>query len=195
MACTPSQSCKRTPSTQDLTLRDEMGNLLLLVTLYMMQGVPLGLTMGSMYVFCLWTLLPFFSTCSCCSSSSTYVCTTCDAASLTPNRPPSPFLLQSNASYTQIGLFSLAAYPYSFKLLWSPLVDSVYSAAIGRRKSWIVPVQALSAVLMIGGASWLESRLQVHIARGCLFWVYFGGGYKAFWRIPRIWMLNSNTKQ
>ena len=49
-----------------------------------------------------------------------------------------PFLLQANASYTQIGIFSLAAYPYSFKLFWSPIVDSVYSLAFGRRKSWIV---------------------------------------------------------
>ena len=49
-----------------------------------------------------------------------------------------PFLLQAKASYTAIGIFSLASYPYSFKLLWSPLVDSIYSLAFGRRKSWVV---------------------------------------------------------
>ena len=49
-----------------------------------------------------------------------------------------PFLLQSRASYTAIGIFSVASYPYSFKLLWSPVVDSVYSLAFGRRKSWVV---------------------------------------------------------
>lgn len=52
--------------------------------------------------------------------------------------PCRPFLLQANASYTAIGIFSLASYPYSFKLLWSPIVDSVYSLAFGRRKSWVV---------------------------------------------------------
>ena len=52
-----------------------------------------------------------------------------------------PFLLQANASYTQIGIFSLASYPYSFKLFWSPIVDSVYSLAFGRRKSWIVSLR------------------------------------------------------
>lgn len=134
---------------QDLTLRDELGNLLLLVTLYMMQGVPLGLTMGSMYVHdCLQTFIRITHTHT-------------NAQHHGDHPPPSPFLLQSNASYTQIGLFSLAAYPYSFKLLWSPIVDSVYWTAVGRRKSWIVPVQALSAGLMIAGASWLEARLQV----------------------------------
>eukprot|EP01027_Heterolobosea_sp_BB2_P014741 GEZU01021153.1.p1 GENE.GEZU01021153.1~~GEZU01021153.1.p1 ORF type:complete len:141 (+),score=9.04 GEZU01021153.1:88-510(+) len=37
-----------------------------------------------------------------------------------------PFLIQSKTSYTQIGLFSLASYPYSLKLLWSPIVDALY---------------------------------------------------------------------
>lgn len=52
--------------------------------------------------------------------------------------PRRPFLLQARASYTAIGVFSVASYPYSFKLLWSPIVDSVYSLAFGRRKSWVV---------------------------------------------------------
>ena len=43
-----------------------------------------------------------------------------------------PFLMQARMSYTAIGLFSVAAYPYSFKLLWSPIVDSVYSSRVGR---------------------------------------------------------------
>ena len=52
-----------------------------------------------------------------------------------------PFLLQAKTSYTQIGIFSIALYPYSFKLLWSPLVDSLYTPAFGRRKSWVVRFQ------------------------------------------------------
>ena len=42
-----------------------------------------------------------------------------------------PYMLKSeksnNISYSQFGLFSLAGYPYSLKLLWSPLVDQIYS--------------------------------------------------------------------
>ena len=60
-----------------------------------------------------------------------------------------PFLLQANASYTAIGIFSLASYPYSFKLLWSPIVDSVYSAAFGRRKSWVVRPEPLLALCVL----------------------------------------------
>jgi len=62
-------------------------------------------------------------------------------------------------SYTKIGIFTLAGYPYSFKLLWSPVVDTIYSRVIGRRKSWIIPLQVVSATLMISCGKWAEERL------------------------------------
>lgn len=109
---------RKSPS-QDRTLVQDTPNMLVLVLLYMMQGVPLGLTMGAM-----------------------------------------PFLLQSKASYTQIGIFSVASYPYSFKLLWSPIVDSIYSLTFGRRKSWVVPIQLGSSVILLGSAKWLAGRVE-----------------------------------
>ncbi|KAL8727936.1 MAG: hypothetical protein Q9181_005518 [Wetmoreana brouardii] len=60
-----------------------------------------------------------------------------------------PFLLKSHLSYGQIGVFSLASYPYSLKLLWSPIVDAVWSSRLGRRKSWILPIQTCSGLGMI----------------------------------------------
>ncbi|KAK3110167.1 hypothetical protein LTR53_015823 [Teratosphaeriaceae sp. CCFEE 6253] len=60
-----------------------------------------------------------------------------------------PFLLKSHLSYGQIGVYSLASYPYSLKLLWSPIVDACWSSRVGRRKSWILPIQALSGLGMI----------------------------------------------
>ncbi|KAK5114651.1 hypothetical protein LTR62_002224 [Meristemomyces frigidus] len=60
-----------------------------------------------------------------------------------------PFLLKSHLSYGQIGVYSLASYPYSLKLLWSPIVDAIWSQRVGRRKSWILPIQALSGLGMI----------------------------------------------
>ncbi|GMH38602.1 hypothetical protein BSKO_06486 [Bryopsis sp. KO-2023] len=100
-------------------IRDELGNMVLLVVLYCLQGVPMGLSSGAM-----------------------------------------PFLLQARTSYTNIGLFSLASYPYSFKLLWSPIVDSVYSRSFGRRKTWIVPIQLMSALIMITFADHAEATLK-----------------------------------
>jgi PAT family acetyl-CoA transporter-like MFS transporter 1 len=99
-------------------LLSEWPNALLLVILYMIQGVPLGLSMGSM-----------------------------------------PFLMRNNMSYTKIGIFTLAGYPYSFKLLWSPIVDTLYMKKIGQRKSWILPLQLMSAYIMIKHSGWVESML------------------------------------
>ncbi|KAL1887514.1 hypothetical protein Sste5346_010175 [Sporothrix stenoceras] len=66
-----------------------------------------------------------------------------------------PFLLKKHMSYSQIGVFTLASYPYSLKLLWSPIVDAVWSPKVGRRKSWILPIQLLSGFGMI----WLGSEV------------------------------------
>jgi len=60
-----------------------------------------------------------------------------------------PFLLKSSLSYGQVGVFSLASYPYSLKLLWSPVIDALYTNRLGRRKSWIIPIQTLSAILLL----------------------------------------------
>lgn len=39
-------------------------------------------------------------------------------------------MLQSKLTYTQVGVFSMAATPYSLKLLWSPIVDSCFRCGI-----------------------------------------------------------------
>ncbi|TQN66600.1 putative membrane protein [Colletotrichum shisoi] len=67
-----------------------------------------------------------------------------------------PFLMKDHMSYSEIGIFSLASYPYSLKLLWSPIVDAVWSPKVGRRKSWILPIQLLSGFGML----WLGSTVE-----------------------------------
>ncbi len=68
-------------------------------------------------------------------------------------------MLSSKVSYTEMGIFSLAAYPYSLKLLWSPVVDSVYSRRVGRRKSWIVPIQLVTAALLLLCSDYIQVRV------------------------------------
>ncbi|KAH7914467.1 acetyl-coenzyme A transporter 1-domain-containing protein [Hygrophoropsis aurantiaca] len=89
-----------------LSNRDKKA-MVLLIILYLIQGVPLGLALGSV-----------------------------------------PFLLKDHLSYSQLGLFALTNYPYSLKLLWSPIVDSTFIPSIGRRKSWIIPMQIIIGTLM-----------------------------------------------
>ncbi|KIL58525.1 hypothetical protein M378DRAFT_86388 [Amanita muscaria Koide BX008] len=61
-----------------------------------------------------------------------------------------PFLLNKHRlPLSQLATFTLSSYPYSLKLLWSPIVDSVYFVSIGRRKSWIIPMQLIVGTLML----------------------------------------------
>ncbi|CAN7986785.1 unnamed protein product [Ixodes pacificus] len=81
-------------------VREEWRSILLLLFLYILQGIPLGL---------------------------------CSAV---------PLMLQNrHVSYKEQALFSFVTWPFSVKLLWAPIVDSVYSSSFGRRKSWLVPTQ------------------------------------------------------
>ena len=59
-------------------------------------------------------------------------------------------------SYSHQGIFSLAFWPYSAKLLWAPLVDSIYVKKFGRRKSWLVPCQILNAILLFSTANQIQ---------------------------------------
>ncbi|OAA61615.1 Major facilitator superfamily domain, general substrate transporter [Niveomyces insectorum RCEF 264] len=71
-----------------------------------------------------------------------------------------PFLLKDHMSYGEIGVFTLASYPYSLKLFWSPIVDALWSPKIGRRKSWILPIQFLSGVGMLYLGSTVENLME-----------------------------------
>lgn len=95
--------------------RQDRRNFLLLVSLYFLQGIPMGLAIGSV-----------------------------------------PIILKRHLSYSQVGVFTLATYPYSLKLLWSPIVDAVWTPILGRRKSWILPIQMCSGFAMI----YLGSRIK-----------------------------------
>ena len=108
---------RKTLSFSQLAPKDRQ-RFLVLVLLYLLQGIPLGLAMGSV-----------------------------------------PYLLKEHLSYGEIGIFSLASYPYSLKLLWSPIVDACYNKSFGRRKSWIVPIQAVSGLVLIWLGTFIEKLI------------------------------------
>ncbi len=84
-----------------------------------------------------------------------------------------PFLLKQHLSYSQIGVFSLASYPYSLKLLWSPIVDAVWSRKLGRRKSWILPIQVCSGVGMLYlGGSVKDMMIKAGASDGSGVWLF-----------------------
>jgi PAT family beta-lactamase induction signal transducer AmpG len=60
-----------------------------------------------------------------------------------------PVILRKQGfSLGQIGLSSLLVVPWALKFLWAPAVDRFSFARVGRRKSWIVPLQLASVVVL-----------------------------------------------
>lgn len=96
------------PKDSSSNLKGDYGNIAFLLLLYILQGIPIGL--------------------------STAV----------------PLLLQNRkVSYSDQALFSFVTWPFSIKLLWAPIVDSIYWRWMGRRKSWLVPVQLGIGLFML----------------------------------------------
>lgn len=58
-------------------------------------------------------------------------------------------LREQGVSLEQIGFSSLLALPWALKFLIGPLVDGSGDGRFGRRRSWILPLQAASVVLMV----------------------------------------------
>ena len=50
-------------------------------------------------------------------------------------------LTERKVSYGDQAQFNSVFYPFSCKLLWAPLVDSLFIRRFGRRKSWLIPAQ------------------------------------------------------
>ena len=62
-----------------------------------------------------------------------------------------PVLLRKQGmSLPDIGLTNLLALPWALKFLWAPLMDRYGSERLGRRRGYILPLQFLSAALLLG---------------------------------------------
>ncbi|CAH1397550.1 unnamed protein product [Nezara viridula] len=73
-----------------------------------------------------------------------------------------PMILQNRgASFKQQAAFSFATWPFSLKLFWAPIVDSVYLARFGRRKTWLVPIQLAIGCFLIFLSYNLEAWLGI----------------------------------
>lgn len=100
-------------------LKKDYKNIALLMFLYMLQGLPLGLT-GSL-----------------------------------------PYILSSRkVSYSDQATFSFAFWPFSMKLIWAPLVDSIFFKRFGRRKSWLIPVQYAIGIFMFVFSDYVNDLLE-----------------------------------
>src|SRR5208283_3030107 len=51
-----------------------------------------------------------------------------------------------------IGLLTLVGLPYSFKVFWSPLLDSIIPPFLGRRRGWLILTQVGLVATLAGMA-------------------------------------------
>ncbi|HET9403026.1 MAG TPA: AmpG family muropeptide MFS transporter [Burkholderiales bacterium] len=58
------------------------------------------------------------------------------------------WLKRSGIDLTSIGLFALVGLPYTLKFLWAPLFDRYLPPLFGRRRGWLLAIQALLAAAL-----------------------------------------------
>lgn len=73
-----------------------------------------------------------------------------------------PIILRENGvSYENLSIFSLVSLPFSLKLLWAPIVDTIYIPSFGRRKSWLIPVQTISGLIILYGSYYIDTWIGI----------------------------------
>ncbi|XP_060852728.1 acetyl-coenzyme A transporter 1-like [Rhopalosiphum padi] len=86
-------------------------------------------------------------------------------------------LMQTNKhiTYKDQALFSIVTWSYSLKMIWAPLVDAFCIQKMGRRKSWLIPVQYLigGCFIYIGNNinEWLPETEKPDVLK--LFYAFF----------------------
>jgi PAT family beta-lactamase induction signal transducer AmpG len=70
------------------------------------------------------------------------------------------WLSKSGLDVKSLGLFALVMFPYTWKFLWSPLMDRFHFGKLGRRRSWMMLTQA-SLFVAIGSMGTLDPHAQV----------------------------------
>jgi PAT family acetyl-CoA transporter-like MFS transporter 1 len=69
------------------------------------------------------------------------------------------YLASSNATWKQHGILSFVMYPFSLKLLWAPIIDVFYIRRLGRRQTWLLPIQVLLGGTLILLSFYIKSLL------------------------------------
>lgn len=67
------------------------------------------------------------------------------------------YLREQGISLTAIGFIGVLAAPWMLKPFWAPLVDRYWFMSVGKRKSWIIPLQVLLIAVIILASSFSTS--------------------------------------
>jgi len=86
------------------------------------------------------------------------------------------FLASYKASWQQQGTFNWVYYPFSFKILWAPIIYSVYSHRFGPYITWLVPIQITIGAILFTLSFYFESllvNLNIAVLTTIFFLIYF----------------------
>lgn len=126
-------------------------NYALLIVLYTLQGIPMGLSASIPFLIQQKIKLMASMAASAAGANA--------AETLAYDAVGSAAAHASKLSYNANAIFALCSWPFSLKLLWAPIVDSVFFKKLGRRKSWLVPVQMAAGLVMVLGSDFVERQL------------------------------------
>lgn len=59
------------------------------------------------------------------------------------------FLTTAGAGWKEQSVYNFVHYPFSFKLIWAPIIDVFYFRRFGRRQTWLLPVQMILGGVLI----------------------------------------------
>lgn len=79
------------------------------------------------------------------------------------------YLTELGLSMTEVSLARALALPWALKAFWAPLVDRFHWATLGRRKSWIVPMQLLLSATCLVAALFPLTRETLSPFLVCIF--------------------------
>jgi PAT family acetyl-CoA transporter-like MFS transporter 1 len=87
-----------------------------------------------------------------------------------------PLYLDSRgAKWQEQGTFNFVHYPFSLKLAWAPILDAIYISRIGRRKTWLIPIQFLIGIMLFILSFYLTTlieQLKITLLTCIFFFIY-----------------------
>jgi len=128
-------------------------NYALLIILYTLQGIPMGLSASIPFLIQQKVKAMTAAAAAVAAGSATAGSTAAAVAESTAAAHAAKLSYNANA------IFALCSWPFPLKLLWAPIVDSIFFKRFGRRKSWLVPVQTLAGLVMVFGSNFVEEQL------------------------------------
>ena len=70
------------------------------------------------------------------------------------------YLTEKGASFKDLSEMSIMTYPFAFKIFTAPILDIYFSRRMGKRKTYIVPIQYLMSITYIIMSFYIEDYIQ-----------------------------------